>query len=37
MSDQDYKMVYDYLAKYFNPDRPVPVLPKELLDTWTDY
>ncbi len=37
MSDADFKAAYDYLAKNFNPDRPVPKLPKELLDTWTDY
>jgi mono/diheme cytochrome c family protein len=37
MSDADFKAAYSYLAKNFNPDRPVPQLPKELLDTWTDY
>ncbi len=37
MSDADFKAAYEYLAKNFNPDRPVPQLPKELLDTWTDY
>ncbi len=37
MSDGDFKAAYTYLAKNFNPDRPVPKLPKELLDTWTDY
>lgn len=37
MSDADFKAAYDYLAKNFNPDRPVPQLPKQLLDTWTDY
>lgn len=37
MSDADFKAAYDYLAKNFNPDRPVPKLPKDLLDTWTDY
>lgn len=37
MSDGDFKAAYDYLAKNFNPDRPVPQLPKQLLDTWTDY
>jgi hypothetical protein len=37
MSDADFKAAYAYLAKNFNPDRPVPKLPKELLDTWTDY
>ncbi len=37
MSDADFKAGYDYLAKHFNPDHPVPVLPKYLLDTWTDY
>jgi mono/diheme cytochrome c family protein len=37
MSDADFKAAYAYLAKNFNPDRPVPKLPQELLDTWTDY
>ncbi len=37
MSQADFKAAYNYLAKNFNPDRPVPKLPKELLDTWTDY
>lgn len=37
MSDADFKAAYAYLAKNFNPDHPVPKLPQELLDTWTDY
>ncbi|WP_455388593.1 hypothetical protein [Petrachloros mirabilis] len=37
MSDADFKAAYEYLAKNFNPDHPVPDLPRELLDTWTDY
>jgi hypothetical protein len=37
MSDADYKLAYEYLAKNFNPDKPVPVLPQELLNFWTDY
>lgn len=37
LSDADFKTLYDYLTANFNPDRPVPKLPKELLDTWTSY
>ena len=37
LSDADFKTLYDYLIANFNPDRPVPKLPKELLDTWTSY
>ncbi|MBI3695867.1 MAG: hypothetical protein HY238_13630 [Acidobacteria bacterium] len=35
LSDDDFKTLYEYLVANFNPDRPVPMLPKELLDTWT--
>ena len=37
LTDAEFKTTYEYLAKNFNPDRPVPKLPKELLDTWTSY
>ena len=37
LSDADFKTLYDYLITNFNPDRPVPKLPRELLDTWTSY
>ena len=37
LSDAEYKTLYDYLIANFNPQRPVPELPKELLDTWTSY
>ena len=37
LSDADFKTLYDYLIANFNPNRPVPKLPKELLDTWTSY
>jgi hypothetical protein len=37
LSDAEYKILYDYLIANFNPQRPVPKLPKELLDTWTSY
>ncbi len=37
LSDADFKAAYAYLAKNFNPDHPVPKLPQDLLDTWTDY
>ena len=37
LSDAEIATLYAYLAANFNPDRPVPELPKELLDTWTSY
>jgi cytochrome c5 len=37
LSDEDFKTLYDYLKANFNPKRPVPALPQELLDTWTGY
>ena len=37
VSDEDFKRLYTYLVANFHPDRPVPKLPKELLDTWTSY
>ena len=37
LSDADRQTLYDYLIANFNPDKPVPKLPKELLDTWTSY
>jgi cytochrome c5 len=37
LSDEDFKVLYDYVEANFNPDRPVPKLPKSLLDTWTSY
>ena len=37
LSDEQFKTVYSYLETHFGPDHPVPVLPKELLKTWTGY
>ena len=37
LSDAEIATLYAYLAANFNPTRPVPKLPKELLDTWTAY
>ena len=37
VSDEDFKTLYSYLKANFHPGRPVPKLPKELLDTWTSY
>jgi hypothetical protein len=37
LSDADFKTIYDYLKANFNPQHPVPALPRELLDTWTGY
>ena len=35
LSDADFKTLYQYLQASFNPSRPVPKLPPELLETWT--
>jgi hypothetical protein len=35
LSDKDFKDLYEYLMANFNPERPVPRLPPELLETWT--
>ena len=37
LSDADFKVLYEYLRRNFNPNRPVPKLPPELLATWTAY
>jgi hypothetical protein len=37
MTDEDYKILTEYLIKNVSPGKPVPQLPKELLDTWTSY
>ncbi len=37
LGDADFKILYQYLAANFNPERPVPKLPPELLETWTSY
>jgi hypothetical protein len=37
LSDPDFEVLYQYLVANFNPNRPVPTLPKELLATWTTY
>jgi mono/diheme cytochrome c family protein len=37
LSDEHFKTLYTYLRANFHPGRPVPTLPKELLDTWTSY
>ena len=37
LSDADVATLYAYLTANFNPNRPVPQLPQELLDTWTSY
>jgi cytochrome c5 len=37
LSDEDYQVLYGYLASNFNPSRAVPTLPKELLESWTSY
>jgi cytochrome c5 len=37
LSEDEIKTLYEYLVANFNPDRPVPKLPKALLDTWTSY
>ena len=37
LSDEEFEVLYEYLKANFNPDRPVPELPPELLETWTSY
>lgn len=37
VSDADFATMYEYLPQHFNPARPVPELPRELLETWTSY
>ncbi len=37
LSEADFKTLYEYLAANFGPDKPVPRLPSELMDTWTSY
>jgi hypothetical protein len=37
LTDDEFKTLYTYLRANFHPGRPVPKLPKALLDTWTSY
>ena len=37
LSDQEFELLYDYLASTFTPNRPVPELPPALLEAWTAY
>ncbi len=37
LGDEDFKVLYEYLAATFTPDRPIPELPPALLDAWTTY
>src|SRR5579871_2461142 len=37
LSDADFRTLYDYIEANFNPEKPVPKLPKSLLETWTSY
>ena len=37
LTDEEFKTLYSYLRANFHPGRPVPTLPKALLDTWTSY
>ncbi|MBM3776526.1 MAG: hypothetical protein FJW37_15400 [Acidobacteria bacterium] len=37
LNDADFRALYEYLMANFNPDKPAPALPRELLDTWTSY
>jgi hypothetical protein len=37
VNDDEFKTIYTYLKANFNPNRPVPKLPKELLESWTTY
>ncbi len=37
LSDEQYNQLMEYLIVTFNPSRPVPRLPEELLSGWTNY
>ena len=37
VGDEDFELMYQYLATTFTPDRPVPELPEALLEAWTSY
>ena len=37
LSDEEFKVLYEYLLSTFTPDRPVPTLPQGLLEAWTTY
>jgi len=37
LTDQEFKLITEYLLKHFSPGQPIPQLPQELLDTWTNY
>jgi cytochrome c5 len=37
LSDEEFSRLYAYLTANFHPGRPVPRLPKALLETWTSY
>jgi hypothetical protein len=37
LTDEEFKTLYEYLVANFHPGRPVPKLPKALLETWTSY
>lgn len=37
LTDEEFKILYEYVTKNFNPDHPVPQLPEDLLTTWTSY
>jgi mono/diheme cytochrome c family protein len=37
LTEDEFRIVYEYLSTNFGPHRPVPELPKALLETWTSY
>ena len=37
LSDDQFSTMSEYLTANFGPHRPVPTLPKELLESWTTY
>ena len=37
LSDEEFKVLYDYLSSTFTPERPKPTLPHGLLEAWTTY
>lgn len=37
LGEDEFKTLYEYLTANFNPEKPVPELPNELMQTWTSY
>ena len=37
LTDAQADILWAYLTEHFNPSRPIPELPEEMLQTWTSY